>query len=119
MQNDFIIALAWPEGMVSACGSWYDVFFAKNKKYRVGHSALVLVESVTGNLRYFDFGRYHTPKDFGRVRDVITDGDVTIETIAKIEKNQDVECSKCNLDRVNVNHNKPNAIRNKHRRYRR
>jgi len=44
MQNDFIIALAWPEGMVSACGSWYDVFFAKNKKYRVGHSALVLVE---------------------------------------------------------------------------
>ena len=88
MQNDFIIALAWPEGMVSACGSWYDVFFAKNKKYRVGHSALVLVESVTGNLRYFDFGRYHTPKDFGRVRDVITDGDVTIGTIAKIEKNQ-------------------------------
>ena len=74
--------------MVSACGSWYDVFFAKNKKYRVGHSALILVESITGNLRYFDFGRYHTPKDFGRVRDIETDGDVTIKTIAKIEKNQ-------------------------------
>ena len=42
---------------------------------------------MIGNLRYFDFGRYHAPKDFGRVRDVETDGDVTIKTIAKIEKN--------------------------------
>ena len=32
MQNDFIIALAWPEGMVSACGSWYDVFFCKKQE---------------------------------------------------------------------------------------
>ena len=31
MQNDFIIALAWPEGMVSACGSWYDVFCKKQE----------------------------------------------------------------------------------------
>lgn len=88
MQTDFIIALAWPEGMVSACGSWYDVFFARNKKYRVGHSALALVDSVSGKLRYFDFGRYHAPKDFGRVRDVETDRDVAIKTNAKIEKNK-------------------------------
>ena len=71
MQTDFIIALAWPEGMVSACGSWYDIFFARNKKYRVGHSALALVDSVSGKLRYFDFGRYHAPKDFGRVREML------------------------------------------------
>ena len=88
MQTDFIIALAWPEGMVSACGSWYDIFFARNKKYRVGHSALALVDSVSGKLRYFDFGRYHAPKDFGRVRDVETDRDVAIKTNAKIEKNK-------------------------------
>ena len=24
MQNDFIITLAWPEGMVKASGAWYD-----------------------------------------------------------------------------------------------
>ena len=88
MQTDFIIALAWPEGMVSACGSWYDIFFARNKKYRVGHSALALVDSISGKLRYFDFGRYHAPKDFGRVRDVETDRDVAIKTHAKIEKNK-------------------------------
>ena len=44
MQNDFIIALAWPEGMVTRAGAWYDFLFAKNGKYRVGHSALVLVQ---------------------------------------------------------------------------
>ena len=29
MQNDFIIALAWPEGMVSAAGAWYDFYLLK------------------------------------------------------------------------------------------
>ena len=55
MQNDFIIALAWPEGMVTRAGAWYDFLFAKNGKYRVGHSALVLVQRKTGKLCYFDF----------------------------------------------------------------
>ena len=32
MQNDFIIALAWPEGMVAKTDVWYDKFFAKNGK---------------------------------------------------------------------------------------
>ena len=43
MQEDYIIVLAWPEGLVASAGSWYDKLFAKNGKYRVGHSALVLV----------------------------------------------------------------------------
>jgi len=87
MQNDFIIALAWPEGMVNRAGAWYDFFFAKKGKYRVGHSAVVLVQRKTGKLCYFDFGRYHTARDYGRVRDVYTDRDVAIKAIAKIENN--------------------------------
>ena len=47
MQKDFIITLAWPEGMVSAPGSWYDNIVSKNGKYRVGHSAMVLISSET------------------------------------------------------------------------
>ncbi len=78
MQNDFIITLAWPEGMVSATGAWYDKFASKNGKYRVGHSALILINSKTKKTCYFDFGRYHTPKGYGRVRDVETDADVDI-----------------------------------------
>jgi len=87
MQNDFIIALAWPEGMVTRAGAWYDFLFAKNGKYRVGHSALVLVQRKTGKLCYFDFGRYHSPKDYGRVRDINTDRDVAIKTKANIKNN--------------------------------
>ena len=44
MQSDFIITLAWPEGMVAAPGSWYDKILANKGKYRVGHSAIVLVD---------------------------------------------------------------------------
>ena len=87
MQNDFIIALAWPEGMVTRAGAWYDILFSRNGKYRVGHSALVLVERKASKLCYFDFGRYHSPKDYGRVRDVNTDRDVAIKTRPNIEKN--------------------------------
>ena len=87
MQNDFIIALAWPEGMVSAAGAWYDSLFAKNGKYRVGHSAVVLIDRKSGKLQYFDFGRYHSPPNYGRVRDVETDNDVALNSIAKIKSN--------------------------------
>ena len=78
MQKDFIITLAWPEGMVSAPGSWYDNIVSKNGKYRVGHSAMVLINSETKKSHYFDFGRYHTRKGYGRVRDVETDADLAV-----------------------------------------
>ena len=84
MKNDFIIALAWPEGMVAAPGSWYDKIASKNGKYRVGHSALALVDSSTSKIYYFDFGRYHTPDGFGRIRDIETDPDTGIKQKAKM-----------------------------------
>ena len=82
--EDFIIILAWPEGMTTAAGAWYDKIASTNGKYRVGHSALALINSKTQKIHYFDFGRYHTPKGFGRVRDPETDPDVGIKEIAKI-----------------------------------
>ena len=78
MQNDFIITLAWPEGMVKASGAWYDNILSQDGKYRVGHSALVLVNSTTNKVHYFDFGRYHTPEGHGRVRDIETDQDIAV-----------------------------------------
>lgn len=78
MKNDCIVALAWPEGMVTAPGSWYDKFLSKNGKYRVGHSALLLIDSEKKKSCYFDFGRYHTPAGYGRVRDVETDEDLAV-----------------------------------------
>lgn len=87
MKNDFIITLAWPEGMVACTDAWYDKFFSSNGKYRVGHAAVVIVERVSGKLLFFDFGRYHSPKGFGRVRDVETDHDVAISSLAEIKDN--------------------------------
>ena len=84
MRKDFIIVLAWPEGLVLASGAWYDKYFATNGKYRVGHSALALVDSATSKVQYLDFGRYHTPDGFGRIRDAETDPDAGIKQKAKI-----------------------------------
>lgn len=88
MGKDFIIILAWPEGMVAAAGGWYDVLFAQKGKYRVGHSALILVNSENQQLHYFDFGRYHTPEGFGRIRDLETDTDLHIKQKAIIKNNK-------------------------------
>lgn len=84
MQNDFIITLAWPEGMVTAPGAWYDKIVSTNGKYRVGHSAIVLISSETKKSHYFDFGRYHTPQGYGRARDIETDKDLALSDV-KIE----------------------------------
>jgi len=86
--TDFIIVLAWPEGEVTAAGAWYDPLFATDGKYRVGHSAIILVNSKNKKLHYFDFGRYHTPTGFGRVRDEETDPDIGIPICAEIKENK-------------------------------
>ena len=93
MKNDFIITLAWPEGLVTASGAWYDKIASKNGIYRVGLSALALVDSGTCKIYYFDFGRYHTPDGFGRIRDAETDPDAGIKQKAKIngEKINNIE----------------------------
>ena len=46
MQNDFIITLAWPEGLVAAAGAWYDSLLAKNGKYRVLISSNVTARGI-------------------------------------------------------------------------
>lgn len=86
-KTDFIIPLAWPETMVISAGAWYDSLtsrlgFLKNGKYRVGHSATLIVNATSGKVYYFDFGRYHTPLGFGRVRDEETDCELKLNTIA-------------------------------------
>ena len=87
MNKDFIIVLAWPESVVSGTGAWYDKFFSKKGKYRVGHSAMALVNTDLKKIYYFDFGRYQTPKGYGRIRDIDTDPDTKIKTQPIIKNN--------------------------------
>lgn len=82
----FAIALAWPQTYCKQPGAWYDpitLLFGinQNNYYKVGHAALVLIDSNNLKAHYFDFGRYHAPYQHGRVRSAETDHDLEIKTI--------------------------------------
>lgn len=85
--NGFAIALAWPETWCKRAGGWYDnalhhLGISKQGYYKVGHAAVVLVHEAFQNFHYFDFGRYHAPHGYGRVRNAETDHDLRIYTKA-------------------------------------
>jgi hypothetical protein len=98
MQNDSIIILAWPEAMVAGANSWYDKYFSTKGKYRVGHSALILVDHTSEKLFYFDNGRYHTPSGFGRIRSQETDPDIKIKSQLVLNRNKIVNISEILLE---------------------
>jgi hypothetical protein len=86
-----IIALAWPDTKVIHEGKWYDEPMrwvgAINKEgyYHAGHAAFLLINNSTGNIQYFDFGRYQTPMKYGRVRSEATDPDIGMNHQAIID----------------------------------
>lgn len=53
---------------------------------KAGHAALCLVNHTTGDIDYFDFGRYITPQGKGRVRSKKTDTELHVPLRAHIEK---------------------------------
>ena len=84
-QKGSIIAISWPETKVINEGKWYDIPMAwfgilKDGYYSAGHAALVLVNYHTLEFSYYDFGRYHTPAQKGRVRSHKTDPELKIRT---------------------------------------
>lgn len=92
MHTGLAISLAWPQTWCKQSGTWYDPImelfrFNKNNSYKVGHAAIILIESNTGKCHYFDFGRYHAPYGFGRVRDSETDHDLLIKSKAILDDN--------------------------------
>lgn len=98
----FAIAIAWPETYCKQPGYWYDgltnlLGFSKNHYYKVGHAALVLVNSETKKAHYFDFGRYHTPFKHGRVRSEKTDHSLKINTCVNISNDA---CNILNFEEI-------------------
>lgn len=90
-QTGFAIAIAWPETWCKRSGAWYDGFInrlgiSKHHYYKVGNAALVLVDSETNKCHYFDFGRYHTPFQHGRVRSGNTDDGLKMNTSPRISE---------------------------------
>lgn len=92
MHNGVAVALAWHETWCKQSGAWYDkladlLYISKNHYYKVGHAAVVLIENKTQNCHYFDFGRYHAPLGYGRVRNAETDPELSVQTKAIFDKN--------------------------------
>ncbi|MFY0687038.1 MAG: hypothetical protein JXQ90_07735 [Cyclobacteriaceae bacterium] len=107
-KNGIFIALAWPETSVIREGKWYDplmklIGVIKADHYKVGHAAMLLINQSTGDIRYFDFGRYHTPYQYGRVRDQETDPELTISAKAKF---QDATITNLEAILIDLQHNK-------------
>lgn len=93
--SGFAIALAWPQTLCKQPGSWYDglmrwLSVSRNYYYRAGHAAMVLVDIHQERCHYFDFGRYHAPYQFGRVRSADTDFDLKMYTIPKVSADGEV-----------------------------
>lgn len=87
-----IIAIAYPETIVRVSSEWsashvYLLGIGKRNYLRAGHAALILIEKTTGNLDYFDFGRYVTPQPTGRVRSKLTDHELDFPLKAKFQNN--------------------------------
>lgn len=88
--KDFIIPLAWPEAPVRTAGGPYDKILQmfklyRNGYYKAGHAAFLLVNHETGDIDYFDFGRYISPDRNGRARSKETDPEVIFDVKAEIK----------------------------------
>lgn len=108
MTTGTAIAIAWPETMCKQAGAWYDpisnfIGLSKNNYYKVGHAALVLVDHVNKEAHYFDFGRYHSPFNHGRVRSAVTDHDLEIKTSVVLNAKKELYNSVEILRELNAN----------------
>ena len=96
-----IIPIAFPDQFVKLSDekrlSYLHWFGLGTKTHiKAGHASLVLVDHANGELHYYDFGRYITPKGKGRVRSKRTDIEVKIPFTAQF----DAEKTIVNLDEI-------------------
>ncbi|RMA57745.1 DUF6695 family protein [Ulvibacter antarcticus] len=91
-----IIVLAYPDTFVTVSDEWICKFLplvglGTRHYIKAGHAALVLIENESGEARYFDFGRYVTPKGHGRVRGANTDVELILPFNALIDENHSLK----------------------------
>ncbi len=85
--QDIAIPIAWPDQTARGDEAWMAFFkkigVVKNLNFKVGHAAIVLVERSTGEMKYYDFGRYLSPRGYGRARSASFDPRLRLDTKAK------------------------------------
>jgi hypothetical protein len=104
LKTGAFVAIAWPDTRIRNASSWYDGpmkvlgICKSDGYYNIGHAALLLIDYRNGDVRYFDFGRYHTPFGYGRVRDVQSDPELEIMTKGIVENGQVINIKKILLE---------------------
>lgn len=92
--NDLVIIVAWPDATMRGDERWMMFFkklgIVKNLNFKVGHTAVILVNSQTKDLQYYDFGRYISPRGQGRARSVESDPRLRLDTKAEIDANNNI-----------------------------
>ncbi len=87
--QDLALVMAWPDQTARGDERWMAILkqlgIVKNLNFRVGHAAMVLIHRHTGSLAYFDFGRYITPRGYGRARSVESDPRLELGTRAQFD----------------------------------
>lgn len=92
--QDLALVMAWPDQTARGDEQWMALLkrigIIKNLNFKVGHAAIVLIRRHTGALAYFDFGRYITPRGYGRARSAGSDPRLSLYTEAEIDKNGNI-----------------------------
>ena len=89
------IVLAWPDTTARGDELWMLLLkkagLVKNLNFKIGHAAVILVEDTSGDLFYFDFGRYITARGMGRTRSALSDPKLILHTKAKVQDDGSIE----------------------------
>jgi len=90
--KDYALILTWPDATIRGDEKWMMFFkkigLVKNLNFKVGHTGIVLVNHITGELLFYDFGRYITPRGYGRTRSKDSDPRLEITIKATFENDQ-------------------------------
>src|SRR5690606_41788738 len=81
------IPWAWPDKTAYGDEKWMRWLkrfgIVKNLNFKVGHAAILLIDRQSGEVAYFDFGRYVAPRGYGRARSKVFDPRLELYTLAK------------------------------------
>lgn len=87
--NDTAVILTWPDATIRGDEKWMMFFkkigVVKNLNFKVGHTGIVIIKRETGEMLFYDFGRYITPRGYGRARSKLSDPRLDINLKAKFE----------------------------------
>ncbi|MGO1596700.1 MAG: DUF6695 family protein [Sphingobacterium sp.] len=90
--RDFAIILTWPDATIRGDEKWMMFFkklgIVKNLNFKVGHTGVVIVNHRSGEMCFYDFGRYIAPRGYGRARSKDSDPLLAVKVKAVIQNGE-------------------------------